>query len=669
MVKAAYSSGKPAIGVGPGNTPALIDETADIKMAVNSVILSKTFDHGVICASEQSLIVHKDVLGAVKDELKSRGAYLVKKAELPKLREIILQKDKMVINPKIVGQSAVTIAGMAGLKVPPKTKVLVGEVPDVDVLDPMAHEKLSPILTLYPCPDFAAGVDMARQLIELGGFGHTSVIYTDPQNDDRIDLFAQVAKTGRILVNMPSSQGAIGDIYNFRLEPSLTLGCGSWGGNSVSENVGVKHLLNIKTLAERRENMLWFRIPDRIFHKYGCLPVALRELEGKKRAFIVTDGFLSEHGYADRVTDVLEELGIESRVFSAVKPDPTLASVYEGAKQIQAFQPDTIIALGGGSPMDAAKIMWLLYEHPETDFQDLAMRFMDIMKRIYRFPKMGVKADFVAIPTTSGTGSEVTPFAVITDEKTGAKYPIADYELTPSIAILDAELVKNMPASLTAASGIDAVTHSLEAMASVMSSDYTNGIALESLRILFKYLPESYRDGAKNIKAKEKVHNAATMAGMAFSNAFLGICHSMAHKLGGAFHLPHGVANAILIPYVIRYNAVDLPTKQAAFPQYEYPQAKARYSRVAAYLGLQGNTDDQRLESLIAALDDLRVALDLPKTIQDYGVNEKDFLAKVDDLALEAFDDQCTGSNPRYPLIAEIKALYINAFYGKVTEV
>ena len=665
MVKAAYSSGKPAVGVGAGNTPALMDETADIKMAVSSVLMSKTFDNGVICASEQSVIVHKDLYAAVKKEFLSRGALILNEDQRKKVAALIIDPERGTINPKIVGQKAADIAAMAGFKVDPDTKVLIGEVKDISHSEPFAHEKLSPCLAMYKCSDFEDGLQKARTLVELGGIGHTSVLYTDKRNSERIERYGDVIKTGRVLVNMPSSHGAIGDLYNFRLEPSLTLGCGSWGGNSVSENVGVKHLLNVKTVAQRRENMLWFRLPPKVYHKYGCLPIALQELKDKKRAFIVTDSFLFTSGVAEKITSVLKPMGIECECFHQVKPDPTLSTIEEGLKQVNAFKPDVIIGLGGGSPMDAAKIMWLLYEHPEVKFEGLALRFMDIMKRIYAFPNMGKKAEMVCIATTSGTGSEVTPFSVVTDDRTGTKYPIADYALTPSMAIVDPELVMGMPKGLTAASGIDAVTHSLEAFVSIMASDYTNGMALEALRLLFKYLPAAYRDGANDQKAREKVHNASCIAGMAFANAFLGICHSTAHKLGAGFHIPHGVANALMINEVIRFNATDNPLKQAAFPQYEYPTAKSRYARVADYLGLGGKNDDEKIELLCKKIDELKKELDIPVSIQDWGVKEKDFLDKVDELAENAFDDQCTGANPRYPLIREIRELYMNAFYGK----
>ncbi|SHH32233.1 acetaldehyde dehydrogenase [Caloranaerobacter azorensis DSM 13643] len=663
MVKAAYSSGKPAIGVGAGNTPAIIDETAHIKMAVNSILLSKSFDNGVICASEQSVIVIEDVYDEVKKEFSERGAYLLKKNEIDKIRKIILVNGS--INPNIVGQSAYKIAEMAGIKVPENTKVLIGEVESVEASEPFAHEKLSPILALYKVKSFSEALDKAEKLVELGGFGHTSVLYTDQvKSKDRIAKFSEVMKTGRTIINMPSSQGAIGDIYNFKLAPSLTLGCGSWGGNSVSENVGVKHLLNIKNVAERRENMLWFRVPEKIYFKYGCLAMALKELKdmNKKKAFIVTDKVLYNLGFVDKITKVLEEIQIDFKVFFDVEPDPTLAIAKKGAEEMRSFEPDTIIALGGGSPMDAAKIMWVMYEHPEVRFEDLAMRFMDIRKRVFRFPKMGEKAMMVAIPTSAGTGSEVTPFAVITDERTQIKYPLADYELTPDMAIVDAELMMNMPKGLTAASGIDALTHAIEAYVSVCASEYTNGMALEAIRLIFKYLPQAYNDGPNNIKAREKMAHASTMAGMAFANAFLGVCHSMAHKLGSMHHIPHGIANALLINEVIRYNAVDNPRKQATFPQYKYPNAKWRYARIADYLQLGGNTDDEKVELLIKAIDDLKAKLNIPKTIREAGVSKQKFFATLDEMSEKAFDDQCTVSNPRYPLISEIKQMYINAF-------
>ncbi|MGM0509234.1 MAG: bifunctional acetaldehyde-CoA/alcohol dehydrogenase [Fusobacteriota bacterium] len=664
MVKAAYSSGKPAIGVGAGNTPAVIDETAHIKMAVSSILMSKTFDNGTICASEQSVIVVDEKYEEVKAEFQKRGAYILNKDEKEKVGNTIIQDGHL--NAKIVGQSAYQIANLAGINVKEETKVLIGEVSEVSLEEPFAHEKLSPVLAMYKASDYKKAMDIAAELVRLGGIGHTSSLYTDQEaNQDRVEEFGHKMKTGRIIINMPSSQGAIGDIYNFKLAPSLTLGCGSWGGNSVSENVGVKHLLNVKTVAERRENMLWFKNPPKVYFKYGSLPVALEELEDNKKVFVVTDKPIFELGYADKVTDILEEMGLETTVFFDVQPDPTLATVKKGVKAMKNFEPDVIISLGGGSPMDAAKIMQVLYEHPEVDFEDLAMRFMDIRKRIYKFPKLGIKTKMVAIPTTSGTGSEVTPFAVVTDEKTGVKYPIADYELTPDMAIVDAELVLSMPKTLTAYSGIDALTHAIEAYVSVLSNDYTKGLALESIRLLFKYLPTSYEEGADNIKAKEKVHNAATMAGMAFANAFLGVCHSMAHKLGSTHHVPHGLANALLINDVIKYNATDNPRKQAAFPQYKYPNAKIRYAKIAERLNLPGNNVDEKIESLINEIEKLKEKLNIPKTIQEAGVNKKAFFNSLDKMSELAFDDQCTPANPRYPLISEIKEIYTKAFNGE----
>jgi len=665
MVRAAYSSGKPAIGVGAGNTPAIIDETAHIKMAANSVLMSKTFDNGVICASEQSIIVHGAVYDAVKTELKERGAYFLSDEERKKVGDILIVKG--TLNAEIVGQSAAKIARLAGVAVPEETMILVGEVTDVSPDEPFAHEKLSPTLAMYKAAGFPEAVDMAVKLIELGGIGHTSVLYTDARkNRDRIEYFGKRMKTGRVIINMPASQGAIGDIYNFKLSASLTLGCGTWGGNSVSENVGVKHLMNIKTIAERRENMLWFRVPPKIYFKYGAMPVALKELENKKKAFIVTDRPLYELGYAEKVVKILDEIGVETQVFSQVDPDPTIANAKTGVALMHAFQPDVIIALGGGSPMDAAKIMWVMYEHPEVKFEDLAIRFMDIRKRIYQFPKMGQKALLVAIPTTSGTGSEVTPFAVITDEKTGIKYPVADYELTPNVAIVDPELVLTMPKSLTAFGGIDALVHAIEAFVSVFATEYTNGLALEAIRLVFKYLPASYELGAEDLKAREKMHYAATTAGMAFANAFLGVNHSMAHKLGAAFHLPHGLANALLISQVIKYNAADAPRKQTAFPQYKYPQAASRFARISDYLNLGGTTNEEKVDLLIEHIEKLKRRINIPASIKEAGVAENVFMEKVDEISELAFDDQCTGANPRYPLISEIKGLYIKAYKGEI---
>ncbi|MDO4629580.1 MAG: bifunctional acetaldehyde-CoA/alcohol dehydrogenase [Planctomycetia bacterium] len=664
MVTAAYSSGKPAIGVGAGNTPAVIDETADVRIAVNSILLSKTFDNGMICASEQSVVVVDEVYEAVKAEFVKRGAYITTPEEKEMLGKTFI-KDYH-INAAIVGQPACKIAEMSGFTVPEATKVLIGEAQVIDREEPFSYEKLSPILAMYRAKDFEQAVELAEGLIKFGGMGHTSVLYTNPTNTCRIERFGNVASTSRILVNQPSSQGAIGDIYNFRLEPSLTLGCGSWGGNSVSENVGVKHLMNVKTVSERRENMLWFQTPQKIYFKSGCLPLALQDLRGSKRAFVVTDKPLYELGICDMVTRELEKNGMEFQVFADVKPDPDLSTIREGLNRIKLFQPDILVAVGGGSPMDAAKIMWLMYEHQEIEFEDLALRFMDIRKRVFEFPHLGDKAKLVCIPTTSGTGSEVTPFAVITDDATGKKYPLADYALMPSMAIVDPDLVMTMPKKLTAFSGLDAVVHALESMVSVTATDYTIAMSLESLRVLFKYLRKAYTDGQTDVHAREKVHNAATMAGMAFANAFLGVCHSMAHKLGAAFHVPHGLANILLLEQVIRFNATEAPRKQAAFPQYGFPEAGARYARVARYLGL-GNVEDSDhdlVERLIAAIRSLAADLDIPTSIKDAGIAEEDFLAGLDQMSEDAFDDQCTGANPRYPLISEIKQMYLNAYYG-----
>lgn len=666
MVKAAYSSGKPAIGVGAGNTPAIIDETAHIKMAVNSILLSKSFDNGVICASEQSVLVMDSIYNEVKKEFVERGAYLLKGKEVDAVRKVILVNGNL--NANIVGQPAFKIAEMAGITVPEETKVLIGEVISVELEEPFSHEKLSPVLAMYKVKTFDEALDKAARLIELGGLGHTSVLYTDQNTQkERIAKFGARMKTGRTIINMPSSQGAIGDLYNFKLAPSLTLGCGSWGGNSISENVGVKHLMNVKTVAERRENMLWYRVPEKVYFKSGCLGIAIDELKdmGRKKAFIVTDKVLYNLGYTETITNKLDSIGIDYKIFFDVEPDPTLAAARKGAKEMTSFQPDVIIALGGGSPMDAAKIMWVMYEHPEVRFEDLAMRFMDIRKRVFSFPKLGDKAMMVAVPTSAGTGSEVTPFAVITDEKTGVKYPLADYELTPDMAIVDAELMMNMPKSLTAASGIDALTHALEAYVSVLASEFTNGQALEAIRLIFKYLPEAYNEGTVNVKAREKMAHASTMAGMAFANAFLGVCHSMAHKLGAAHHIPHGVANGLLINEVIRFNAVDNPRKQAAFPQYKYPNAKWRYARIADYLELGGKTEDEKVEKLIEAIDGLKKAVNIPMTIKEAGVTEEKFYASLEEMSENAFDDQCTGANPRYPLISELKQMYINVFDAK----
>ena len=667
MVKSAYSSGKPAVGVGAGNTPAIIDDSANIILAVNSIIHSKTFDNGMICASEQSVIVLESIYNKVKDEFAKRGCYFLNADETEKVRKTILING--ALNAKIVGQSAHTIAALAGVDVPENTKIIIGEVESVELSEEFAHEKLSPVLAMYKAKDFDEAIAKAEKLISDGGYGHTSSLYIDTvTQNEKINKFEEKMKTCRILINTPSSQGGIGDLYNFKLAPSLTLGCGSWGGNSVSENVGVKHLLNIKTVAERRENMLWFRAPEKVYIKKGCLPVALDELKtvmGKKKAFIVTDSFLYNNGYTKTITNKLDEMGIEHTTFFNVAPDPTLACAKEGTAMMNAFKPDCIIAVGGGSAMDAGKIMWVMYEHPEVDFMDLAMRFMDIRKRVYTFPKMGEKAYFIAVPTSAGTGSEVTPFAVITDEKTGIKYPLADYELMPKMAIVDADMMMNAPKGLTAASGIDAVTHDLEALASMLATDYTDGLALRSLKTIFEYLPKAYDNGPNDAQAREKMANAATMAGMAFANAFLGVCHSMAHKLGAFHHLPHGIANALMIDEVLRFNASEVPTKMGTFPQYDHPHTLEKYAEVADYLGCKGKTNEEKLENLIAKIDELKEKVGIKKTIKDYGIDEEDFIARLDDMVEQAFDDQCTGANPRYPLMSEIKQMYLNAYYGK----
>ena len=667
MVKAAYSSGKPALGLGPGNTPAIIDSSADVTLAVNSIIHSKTFDNGMICASEQSVIVDTKVYKQVKDEFTARGCHFLTKTELDKVRKTIIINGSL--NAKIVGQSAYTIGKLAGITVPENTKILIGEVTSVDLSEEFAHEKLSPVLAMYKSKDFEDALAKAKRLIADGGYGHTSSLYINIGTEqDKIAIFQEAMKTCRILINTPSSQGGIGDIYNFALTPSLTLGCGSWGGNSVSENVGVKHLLNIKTVAERRENMLWFRAPEKVYFKKGCLPVALDELKnvyGKKKVFIVTDQFLYKNGYTKCVTDKLDEMGIVHTTFYDVAPDPTLGCAKEGAKAMASFEPDCIIAIGGGSAMDAGKIMWVMYEHPEVDFMDMAMRFMDIRKRIYTFPKMGEKAFFIAVPTSSGTGSEVTPFAVITDENTGIKYPLADYELLPKMAIVDADMCMDQPKGLTAASGIDALTHALEAYASVMATEFTDGLALKAMKNIFDYLPAAFENGSHDAVAREKMATASTMAGMAFANAFLGVCHSMAHKLGAFHHLPHGVANALLITDIMRFNASEVPSKMGTFPQYSYPHCKARYIECADFLGIQGKNDDEKFENFIKAIEDLKKKVGIKKTIKDYGVDEKYFLDTLDDMVEKAFDDQCTGANPRYPLMSEIKEMYLKAYYGK----
>ena len=666
MVKAAYSSGKPALGVGAGNTPAIIDETADIVLAVNSIIHSKTFDNGMICASEQSVIVHQNIYDAVKAEFAERGCYFLNPEETEKVRKTIIINGSL--NAKIVGQPAAKIAALAGVTVPTGTKIIIGEVESVDISEEFAHEKLSPVLAMYKATDIHDAFDKAEHLIADGGYGHTSSIYLNEVTEQaKLEEFTSRMKTCRILVNTPSSHGGIGDLYNFKLAPSLTLGCGSWGGNSVSENVGVKHLINIKTVAERRQNMLWFRAPEKVYIKKGCLPVALDELKnvmGKKRAFIVTDSFLYHNGYTKSIADKLDEMGIVHTTFFDVAPDPTLASAKEGAEQMKAFQPDCIIALGGGSAMDAGKIMWVLYEHPEADFMDMAMRFIDIRKRVYTFPKMGEKAYFIAVPTSAGTGSEVTPFAVITDEKSGVKYPLADYQLLPNMAIIDPDFHMSAPKGLTAASGIDAVTHALEAYASMMATDYTDGLAIQALKGIFEYLPRAYDNGQTDIEAREKMANCATMAGMAFANAFLGVCHSMAHKLGAFHHLPHGIANALMIEEVLRFNAAEAPAKMGTFSQYDHPHTLARYAEVSRALGFGGKNDKESLENLINAINALKDRVGIKKTIRDYGIDEKDFLDRLDAMTEQAFDDQCTGANPRYPLMSEIKQMYLNAYYG-----
>ena len=663
MVHSAYSSGKPALGVGPGNVPAIIDSSADVLMAVSSIIHSKTFDNGMICASEQSVIILDPLYDTVKQEFANRGCHILTEEEAEKLRAILLINGS--INAKIVGQSAHKIAALAGIEVPETTKILIAEVTCVELSEPFAHEKLSPVLAMYRSPNFEDALDKAQKLLEDGGFGHTAAVYLSTRTEkEKLNRFALRMKACRILVNTPSAQGGIGDLYNFRVTPSLTLGCGSWGGNSVSENVGVRHLMNVKTVARRRENMLWFRAPEKVYYKKGCLPVAMAELADKKRAFIVTDTFLYQNGYTKPVEEELDAMGITSTVFYNVAPDPTLACAREGAAEMASFRPDLIIAVGGGSAMDAAKIMWVLYEHPDVDFQDMAMRFVDIRKRVYGFPKMGEKAYFVAIPTTAGTGSEVTPFAVITDETTGVKYPLADYELLPDMAIVDADMMMNAPRGLTAASGIDAVTHALEAYASMLATDYTDGLALRSLKLCFENLPKCYDNGPNEPRARENMANAATLAGMAFANAFLGICHSMAHKLGAFHHLPHGVANALLISRVLRFNAAETPVKMGTFSQYDHPHTLERYAEIADYLHLGGETNQEKLENLITAVENLKERIGIKKTIRDYGVDEKDFLERLDEMVEQAFDDQCTGANPRYPLMSEIKQIFLDAYYG-----
>lgn len=665
MVKAAYSSGKPALGVGAGNTPVIIDDTADIKMAVSSIIHSKTFDNGMICASEQSVTVLEGVYNAVKKEFQERGCYFLNAEETQKVRKTIIING--ALNAKIVGQTAHKIAKLAGVDVPEDTKIIIGEVESVDISEEFAHEKLSPVLAMYKVKTFDEAIAKAERLVADGGYGHTSSLYINVNEKEKMAKHAAAMKTCRILVNTPSSHGGIGDLYNFKLAPSLTLGCGSWGGNSVSENVGVKHLINIKTVAERRENMLWFRAPEKVYFKKGCLPVALDELKtvlGKKRAFIVTDTFLYKNGYTKCITDKLDEMGITYTVFSDVQPDPTLANAQAGAKAMAAFEPDVIIAMGGGSAMDAGKIMWVLYEHPEADFQDMAMRFVDIRKRVYTFPKMGEKAYFVAVPTSSGTGSEVTPFAVITDQETGVKYPLADYELMPNMAIIDTDNMMSQPKGLTSASGVDVLTHALEAYASVMATDYTDGLALKAMKNVFEYLPTCYNDGT-NVEARSKMADASCMAGMAFANAFLGVCHSMAHKLGAFHHLPHGIANALLISLVVEFNAAECPKKMGTFSQYQYPHTQARYAECARFVGIQAADDAEAVRKLIDKIEELKATVGVKKTIAEYGVDEKHFLDTLDAMVEQAFDDQCTGANPRYPLMSEIKEMYLKAYYGK----
>ncbi|MDY3017293.1 bifunctional acetaldehyde-CoA/alcohol dehydrogenase [Blautia sp.] len=665
MVKAAYSSGKPALGVGAGNTPVIIDDTADVRLAVNSIIHSKTFDNGMICASEQSVTVLEKVYQAVKDEFQYRGCYFLKKDELDKVRKTILING--ALNAKIVGQKAATIAEMAGVKVPADTKILIGEVESVDISEEFAHEKLSPVLAMYKAKTFDEAISKAEQLVADGGYGHTSSLYINVNEKEKMEKHAAAMKTCRILVNTPSSQGGIGDLYNFKLAPSLTLGCGSWGGNSVSENVGVKHLINIKTVAERRENMLWMRTPEKVYFKKGCMPVALDELGtvmGKKRCFIVTDSFLYKNGYTKRIEDKLDQMGIVHTCFSDVEPDPSLASAKAGAAAMRAFEPDCIIALGGGSAMDAGKVMWVLYENPDADFDDMAMDFMDIRKRIYTFPKMGKKAYFVAIPTSSGTGSEVTPFAIITDKDTGIKWPLADYELMPNMAIVDTDNMMSAPKGLTCASGIDVMTHAIEAYVSVMASDYTDSLALKAIKLVFDYLPRAYRDG-NDVEARDHMANASCMAGMAFANAFLGVNHSLAHKLGAFHHIPHGIANALVLTDVMRYNSAEVPTKMGTFPQYQYPHTLARYAEIGRFVGLTGKDDQEVFEKLLEKLEELKKIIEIKPTIKDYNVDEKYFLETLDEMTEQAFNDQCTGANPRYPLMSELKEIYLKAYYGK----
>ncbi len=665
MVKAAYSSGKPALGVGPGNTPVIIDDSADIKLAVNSIIHSKTFDNGMICASEQSVTVLESIYKAVKDEFKYRGCYFLKKDELDKVRSVILING--ALNAKIVGQKAATIAKMAGVEVPEETKILIGEVESVDISEPFAHEKLSPVLAMYKAKDFDDALQKAEQLVADGGYGHTSSLYINVNEKEKMAKHAAMMKTCRILINTPSSQGGIGDLYNFKLAPSLTLGCGSWGGNSVSENVGVKHLINIKTVAERRENMLWMRTPEKVYFKKGCTPVALDELKnvmGKKRCFIVTDSFLYKNGFTKKIEDKLDQMGIVHTCFSDVEPDPSLASARAGAAAMRAFEPDCIIAMGGGSAMDAGKVMWMLYENPDADFSEMSMDFMDIRKRVYTYPKMGKKAYFIAIPTSSGTGSEVTPFAIITDRDTGIKWPLADYELMPDMSIVDTDNMMSAPKGLTCASGIDVMTHAIEAYVSIMASDYTDSLALRAIKLVFEYLPRAYKDG-NDVEARDHMANASCMAGLAFANAFLGLNHSLAHKLGAFHHLPHGIANALVLLNVMRYNSAEVPTKMGTFPQYQYPHALQRYAEIGRSVGLTGKNDQEVFEKLLAKLDELMRTIEIKPNIKDYNVDEKHFLDTLDEMSEQAFNDQCTGANPRYPLVSEIKELYLKSYYGE----
>lgn len=667
MVKAAYSSGKPAIGVGPGNTPIIVDSTANIELAASSVIQSKCFDNGMICASEQSVIVLSDVYSAFKAELIKRGAYFLSKADTKKVGETIIINGS--VNAKIVGQRPVTIAKMAGVEIPEASRIMVGEVESVELSEPFAHEKLSPVLAMYKAKTFEEAVDKAEKLVTDGGYGHTSGIYVDEiVGKEKIDVLSKRMKTCRILVNTPAAQGGIGDLYNFMLNPSLTLGCGSWGGNSVSENVTIKHLLNIKVVAERRNNMLWLRLPEKVYFKPGCLHEALTELGTeyhRKRVFIVTDSFLYQSGFTKRITKILDEQGIEHMTFFQVAPDPTLACAKLGASQMADFKPDAIIAIGGGSPMDAAKIMWVLYEHPEIDFRDMALDFMDIRKRVYKFPHMGSKAMLVAIPTTAGTGSEVTPFAIITDQDDGTKYPVTDYELLPDMAIIDSDLMLNIPRGLTKASGIDALVHSIEAIASIMSSPYTDAMANEAIKLIFKYLPRAYKNGASDPEAREGMANAATIAGISFANAFLGICHSMGHKLGSYHHIPHGIAVSLVLENVMKFNACEAPTKMGTFPQYDHPVSLHRYAEAARGIGITGKNDEEIFNKFLESIHQLKVECDIPLTIQEFGVPEDQFLQSLDQMSEDAFNDQCTAANPRYPLISEIKELYLKSYYGK----